>query len=242
LKVLYGLEPAAEKPTLAPQAKSLGGKCGYQAEYVLRQSIPDIPIRLKEADYVFDMMVKTVKDIKWLIANGHLDDRPDNHPGDEELEVFSVHAFLSMNQGMCQPYKYFLMRSKSGSLLSYDWLLRRTYGYFIVYGSREDGDLVVTEKQHKKFVGAFHFLAVNVKKKLVIDNKNVGGFRRLCKEIFVATEKPKRKRRGTQEEVEDITDITKITDKKRPITPCMQTVHGILGLYKFVDGEYITDF
>jgi hypothetical protein len=193
------------------------------------------------------MMVKTVKDIKWLIANGHLDDRPDNHPGDEELEVFSVHAFLSMDQEMCQPYKYFLMRSKSGSLLSFDWLLTQNHGYFIVYGSREDGDLVVTQKQHQKFVGAFHFLAVNVKKKLVIDNKNVGGFRRLCRQIFVAADKggepkPKRKRKGPQEEVEDITDITKITDKKRTITPCMQTVHGILGLYKFVNGKYITDF
>ena len=42
----------------------------------------------------------------------------------------------------------------------------------------------MNESGHKDFKTSFHYVAVNVNKKLVIDNKSSGAFLRLCREAF----------------------------------------------------------
>ena len=57
----------------------------------------------------------------------------------------------------------------TGNYHGVDWLLRQPSGYFILYGEVNS---------------QFHFLAVNIPKRLVIDNKTKGSFMKLCREVL----------------------------------------------------------
>jgi hypothetical protein len=68
-----------------------------------------------------------------------------------------------------------MVDQRTGNYLGIDWLLRQPSGYFIVYGS-------VTTDGSKS--DEYHFLAVNIPKRLVINNTTNGAFMKLCKEVF----------------------------------------------------------
>ena len=67
---------------------------------------------------------------------------------------------------------------RTGNYHGLEWLLRQPSGYFVVYGCTKS-DATGTPDN-------YHFLAVNVPKRLVINNKTAGSFMRLCKEVFDA--------------------------------------------------------
>ena len=59
---------------------------------------------------------------------------------------------------------------RTGNDRNIDWLLSQPSGYFILYGAVKSGE--------------FHFLAVNIPKRLVINNKTNGNFMKLCRGVF----------------------------------------------------------
>ena len=188
LKVLYPWLDTA--PEIAPQSKSLGGQCGYQAHYNLLHSIESIatnpdPKRKKFVDpkEIRQMMSKTVSDQLALMETGKipLNTMKSEHlyPGDINLKSFSVSAFLAMG-GKMVPYRYKEMFHPGGTNCGILWLLRQEAGYFIVYGNR----LPIEDIKKKAFKDSFHYLAVNIQKRLMIDNKSSHAFVRLSQEAF----------------------------------------------------------
>jgi hypothetical protein len=97
----------------------------------------------------------------------------------KKLSSFSVHAFLTFG-GTCNPFRYYEMHTNSGHNLGLLWLLKQSAGYFVVYGNR----LPIEKSGTKKFKESFHYLAINIGKKVIIDNKSTGGFIRFCRESF----------------------------------------------------------
>lgn len=188
LKVLYPWLDTA--PEIAPQSKSLGGQCGYQAHYNLLHSIESIatnpdPKQKKFVDSkeIRQMMSKTVSDQLALMETGKI---PLNmmktehlYPGDINLKSFSVSAFLAMG-GKMNPYRYKEMFFPGGKNCGILWLLRQEAGFFIVYGNR----LPIEDIKKKAFKDSFHYLAVNIQKRLIIDNKSSHAFVRLSQEAF----------------------------------------------------------
>jgi hypothetical protein len=188
LRVLY---PWLDKaPEIAPQAKSQGGQCAYQAHFNLMNSIDSIatnpnPKQKRFVDHVQirNIMSKTVTDVLALLEAEKipLDQYKSHHlyPGDKDLISFSVHAFLAMG-GKLTPYRYKEMRAAGGMHYGLLWLLRQSAGYFIVYGNR----LPIEDVNKPAYGESFHYLAVNIKKRLVIDNKSTQTFLRLSQEAF----------------------------------------------------------
>ena len=188
LKVLYPWLDTA--PEIAPQSKSLGEQCGYQAHYNLLHSIESIatnpdPKHKKFVDpkEIRQMMSKTVSDQLALMETGKI---PLNmmksehlYPGDINLESFSVSAFLAMG-GQMNPYRYKEMLFRGGKNCGIPWLLRQEAGYFIVCGNR----LPIEDIKKKAFKDSFHYLAVNIQQRLIIDNKSSHAFVRLSQEAF----------------------------------------------------------
>jgi hypothetical protein len=188
LKVLYPWLDTA--PEIAPQSKSLGGQCGYQAHYNLLHSIESIatnpdPKQKKFVDSkeIRQMMSKTVSDQLALLETGKI---PLNmmktehlYPGDVNLKSFSVSAFLAMG-GKMNPYRHKEMFFPGGKNCGILWLLRQEAGFFIVYGNR----LPIEDIKKKAFKDSFHYLAVNIQKRLIIDNKSSHAFVRLSQEAF----------------------------------------------------------
>ena len=68
---------------------------------------------------------------------------------------------------------------RTGNYLGIDWLLRQPSGYFIVYGSVIDNSEICHHQ-----IDEYHYLAVNIPKRLVINNKTQGAFMKLCMEVF----------------------------------------------------------
>ena len=60
-----------------------------------------------------------------------------------------------------------------GYYFGLEWLLRQPSGYYIVYGCAK---IDVPDSAH--------FLAVNIPKRLVINNKTSGSFMKLCRDVF----------------------------------------------------------
>ena len=179
LKVLYGWP---QVPKLPDQCKSLGGQCAFQAHTNLVWSIPSIGQSTPFGDVtvIRQKMISAVKVIKGHLRTGIIPtDQVESmhyYPGDERLVEFSVHCMLWFG-GTLTPYRYKMMTFKSGACLGLGWLLKQPSGYFLVYGNRH-------EATHKDFNTSFHYVAVNVNKKLVIDNKSTGAFLRFCREAF----------------------------------------------------------
>jgi hypothetical protein len=139
--------------------------------------------RFSNADEIRTMMSNTVRDQLVLMATGQipLNMMKSHHlyPGDIKLKSFSVSAFLAMGAKMT-PYRYKEMRFPGGGNCGLLWLLRQEAGFFIVYGNR----LAIEDINKKAFKESFHYLAVNVQKKLIIDNKSSQSFLRLSKAAF----------------------------------------------------------
>ena len=183
LKTLYGWDKA---PNIAAQNKA-GGQCGFQAHTSLMWSITSIgpTHQFGKVPFIRSKMVASVNSINQQMLRGDIPtDRWNSqhlYAGDDKLHEFSVHAFLHFG-GCLNPCRYRTMVTKGGSCLGLHWLLKQSSGYFIVYGNRHDLQDVGT----KKFQDSFHYLAVNIEKQVVIDNKSSKGFLRLCKEAFAA--------------------------------------------------------
>jgi hypothetical protein len=181
LKDLYGWDKA---PTIPAQNKA-GGQCAFQAHTSLMWSICSIgpTHQFGQVPFIKSKMVASVNSINKQMLDGDIPtDRWNSqhlYAGDDKLHEFSVHAFLHFG-GCLNPYRYSTMRNKGGACLGLHWLLKQSSGYFIVYGNRHD----LEDEGKKKFLESFHFLAVNVEKQIVIDNKTSKGFLRLCKEAF----------------------------------------------------------
>ena len=184
LKALYNTKKA---PQIPAQNKS-GGQCGFQAMVNLLWSIPSVVAlgedsKFHQVDRIRDMMVATVKQVLLEFEEGKraCDNLSSRHkwPGDVKLKQFSVSAFLALG-GRLFPYRFKEMRMKNGCNCGINWLLRQAAGYFIVYGNRHSEE----DEKLKKYRESFHYLAVNIEKKLVIDNKSQGAFLRLCRESF----------------------------------------------------------
>ena len=139
--------------------------------------------RFSNADEIRTMMSNTVRDQLALMDAGKipLNMMKSHHlyPGDIKLKSFSVSAFLAMG-GKMTPYRYKEMRFSGGGNCGLLWLLRQEAGYFIVYGNR----LPIEDIKKKAFKESFHYLAVNVQKKLIIDNKSSQSFLRLSMAAF----------------------------------------------------------
>jgi len=182
VKELYQLDKV---PKLAHQKKSLGGQCAFQAHSNLMKSITSIATDPKQAKFIDDTIIRqtmsnTVRDILTLMDQGKipLNEFKSHHyyPGDVELKEFSVFAFKKMG-GRLTPYRYKEMRLTGGPNCGVGWLLRQPAGYFIVYGNREATD-------SSKYEASFHFFAVNIEKRLIIDNKTTGTYLRLSQVAF----------------------------------------------------------
>lgn len=186
LKTLYGWDKA---PTIPPQNKA-GGQCAFQAHTNLMWSIRSIGPTHKfgQVPLIRSKMLASVNSINQQMLRG---DIPTDHwnsqhlyAGDDKLHEFSVHAFLHFG-GCLNPCRYRAMVTKGGSCFGLHWLLKQSSGYFIVYGNRYG----LEDEGTRKFLESFHFLAVNIEKKIVIDNKSSKGFLRLCEEAFEASMK-----------------------------------------------------
>ena len=185
-KELMEMYNSDKKPTLAEQNKS-GGKCAFQAYCNLLWSISSIG---KGSDFGNDKvievrMIAAVSEVNTAMEKNILDKmNPYLNPGDLKLKLFSCHAFRVMKQiqpGVCL-YRFRVMRGNKGQLLSSDWILRQDKGYFIVYGNRYP-----VEKENEKdlkYASSYHFLAVNVSEKLIVDNRKNDSHLRLCAETF----------------------------------------------------------
>ena len=183
LKTLYGWDKA---PNIAAQNKA-GGQCGFQAHTSLMWSITSIgpTHQFGQVPFIRSKMVASVNSINQQMLRGDIPtDRWNSqhlYAGDDKLHEFSVHAFLHFG-GCLNPCRYRTMVTKGGSCLGLHWLLKQSSGYFIVYGNRHD----LQDAGTKKFQDSFHYLAVNIEKQVVIDNKSSKGFLRLCQEAFAA--------------------------------------------------------
>ena len=182
VKELYQLDKV---PKLAYQKKSLGGQCAFQAHSNLMKSITSIATDPKQAKFIDDAIIRqtmsnTVRDILTLMDKGKIPlNEPKSHhlyPGDVELKEFSVFAFKKMG-GRLTPFRYKEMKLAGGPNCGLGWLLRQPAGYFIVYGSRE-------AIESSKYEASFHYLAVNIEKRLIIDNKTTGTYLRLSQVAF----------------------------------------------------------
>ena len=192
LTEMYGTKT---KPSIAPQNKK-GGQCAFQAYCNLLWSIDSIGQKSAFAHVqpIRERMAKAVDEINTASLTGQLDAlNPYLEPGDLQLIQFSVHALRSMKQiekgvGI---HRFSVMRKShknGGHLLCADWVLRQKKGYFIIYGNRhvEKKDVEKKGENDKKYAEGYHFLAVNIEKKLIIDNTSLTPFLRLCAEAFVA--------------------------------------------------------
>lgn len=181
LKELYGWDKA---PQIAVQNKA-GGQCAFQAHTSLMCSVKSIgPTHpFGQVPFIKSKMIASVNSInnQMLVGNIPTDRWNSQHlyAGDDKLHEFSVHAFLHMG-GCLNPYRYRTMRTKGGVCYGLHWLLKQSSGYFIVYGNRHG----LEDEGKKKFLESFHYLAVNVEKKIVMDNKTSQGYLRLCEEAF----------------------------------------------------------
>ena len=181
LKLLYGWETA---PKIPKQNKE-GGQCAFQAHTNLMWSITSIGPNHKYGDVnmIRSKMRASVDTINKEMLDGNIPtDRWNSQhlfAGDEKLHQFSVHAFMHLG-GSLNPFRYHMMTNKGGSCLGLHWLLRQSSGYFIVYGNRYGEEDI----GKKKFLDSFHYLAVNIEKRVVIDNKASKSFLRLCAEAF----------------------------------------------------------
>ena len=182
VKELYQLDKV---PKLAHQKKSLGGQCAFQAHSNLMKYITSIATDPKQAKFIDDTIIRqtmsnTDRDILTLMDQGKipLNEFKSHHyyTGDVELKEFSVFAFKKMG-GRLTPYRYKEMRLTGGPNCGLGWLLRQPAGYFIVYGNREATD-------SSKYEASFHFFAVNIEKRLIIDNKTTGTYLRLSQVAF----------------------------------------------------------
>ena len=186
MKELYKVDTV---PKLANQKKTLGGQCAFQAHRNLMKSVTSIAADPKQAKFVDDdtirlTMSNTVRDILALMDAGKIpvNERKSHHlyPGDVELKEFSVFAFKKMGGRLAPYYRYKEMRLSGGANCGLGWLLRQPGGYFIVYGNRES----IEASSKSKYAASFHYLAVNIEKKIVIDNKTDGTYLRLSQEAF----------------------------------------------------------
>ena len=179
LKAMYGTQT---RPQIMDDGKG-EGKCALYALYSLLYSIASIDPDFRTETNIKMFMKATVELILDLIADKKIPDSLHFQPGDMELKNFSCHALRSLLPMHFHPYKFFEIRLANGSLANIDWLLRQQSGYFIVYGNRLP--IEVATSDNEKYVGHFHFLAVNVPKKLIIDNKTgKQGFLRLSRATF----------------------------------------------------------
>ena len=186
VKKLYQVDKI---PKLAQQKKTVGGQCAFQAHRNLMKSISSIASDPKQAKFIDDNIIRqtmsnTVRDILALMEAEKI---PVNewksrhlYPGDVELKEFSVFAFKKMSGRLTPYYRYKEMRITGGTNSGLGWLLRQPAGYFIVYGNREP----VEASSTSKYAASFHYLAVNIEKKIVIDNKLDGTYLRLSQEAF----------------------------------------------------------
>ena len=181
LKDLYGWDKA---PQIAAQNKA-GGQCAFQAHTSLMWSIRSIgpTHQFGQVPFIKSKMVASVNSInnQMLVGDIPTDRWNSQHlyAGDDKLHQFSVHAFLHLG-GCLNPYRYRTMRTKGGVCYGLHWLLKQSSGYFIVYGNRH----ALEDQGKKKFLESFHYLAVNVEKQVVIDNKTSQGYLRFCEDAF----------------------------------------------------------
>ena len=171
-------------PKLAQQKKTVGEQCAFQAHRNLMKSVSSIASDPKQAKFIDDNIIRqtmsdTVRDILALMEAGKI---PVNnwksrhfYPGDVELKEFSVFGRLTPY------YRNKEMRITGGTNCGLGWLLRQPAGYFIVYGNREP----IEASSTSKYAASFHYyIAVNIEKKIVIDNKLDGTYLRLSQEAF----------------------------------------------------------
>ena len=125
------------------------------------------------------------------------------------MKDFSVYGLLHLSERLMGQYKFKECRIKNGANAGLNFLLRRKTGYYIVYGNRDP----LEDQGKKDYKDHFHFLAVNVPKKLVVDNKNAGAHTRLCGDTFTHEKEGR-----------------------------MRTVNSILQLWKFDGNQWLADF
>lgn len=184
-----------KKPTIAKQNKK-GGQCGYQAYALLLWSIPSIGATHPFASIaaIRSRMITTVETILKERATYRMNPMQWYHPGDIDLLDFSVHAFRTMPQVFRPvlgdtkhtPLRFVSMRNSStGRLYDSTWLLRQEKGYFILYGNREVPPPEESAAKGKtKFENSWHFLGVNIPKRLILDNKTEDSHSKLCKAVL----------------------------------------------------------